>query len=60
MNRLGSGKTGKEKVMPGMCVTIEPGVYVNGRFGVRIEDSVIIKSANGKSIVPRSETRSLI
>ena len=46
-------KTGKEKVMPGMCVTIEPGVYVNGRFGVRIEDSVIIKSANGKSDSPK-------
>jgi Xaa-Pro aminopeptidase len=40
-------RTGKEKVRPGMCVTIEPGVYVNGRFGVRIEDSVIIKNVNG-------------
>jgi Xaa-Pro aminopeptidase len=45
-------KTGKEKVRPGMCVTIEPGVYENGRFGVRIEDSVIIKSTNGKSDSP--------
>jgi Xaa-Pro aminopeptidase len=41
-------KTGKEKVKPGMCVTIEPGVYIHGRFGVRIEDSVIIKTANDK------------
>ena len=41
------GKTGKENIMPGMCVTIEPGVYINKRFGVRIEDSIIIKSTNG-------------
>jgi Xaa-Pro aminopeptidase len=46
-------KTGKEKVRPGMCVTIEPGVYINGRFGVRIEDSVIIKTANGKDNSPK-------
>jgi Xaa-Pro aminopeptidase len=46
-------KASKEKVKPGMCVTIEPGVYVNGKFGVRIEDSVIIKSANGKSDSPK-------
>lgn len=27
---------------PGMCVTIEPGVYVPGRFGIRIEDVVVV------------------
>ncbi len=27
---------------PGMCVTIEPGVYVPGRFGIRIEDTITI------------------
>lgn len=41
-------KTGMEKVKPGMCVTIEPGVYINGKFGVRIEDSVIIKTADSE------------
>ena len=41
-------KTGKEKLKPGMSITIEPGVYINGRFGVRIEDSVIIKPSIGK------------
>lgn len=44
-------KTGKENIMPGMCVTIEPGVYINGRFGVRIEDSIII-TASSKDTSP--------
>jgi Xaa-Pro aminopeptidase len=29
-------------LQPGMCMTVEPGVYVPGRFGVRIEDVVIV------------------
>lgn len=32
----------EERLRPGMCVTIEPGVYVPGEFGVRIEDDVLI------------------
>ena len=27
---------------PGMCFSIEPGVYLPGRFGVRIEDIVTV------------------
>lgn len=45
-------KIGKEKVKPGMCVTVEPGIYLRGRFGVRIEDSVIIKNMDGKGDSP--------
>jgi len=29
-------------VEPGMCFSIEPGVYLAGRFGVRIEDIVVV------------------
>lgn len=32
----------RAKLLPGMCLTIEPGVYVPGEFGVRIEDVVAI------------------
>lgn len=30
------------QVQPGMCFSIEPGIYLPGRFGVRIEDLVIV------------------
>ena len=28
----------KDKVMKGMTFTVEPGIYINGKFGIRIED----------------------
>lgn len=27
---------------PGMCISVEPGIYLPGRFGVRIEDLVVV------------------
>ncbi|MFB7861735.1 MULTISPECIES: M24 family metallopeptidase [unclassified Streptomyces] len=34
---------GEERpIVPGMCFSIEPGVYLPGRFGVRIEDIVTL------------------
>ena len=38
--RLGRGQ--QETLRPGMVVTVEPGVYVPGRGGVRIEDMVLV------------------
>jgi len=32
----------RQALAPGMCVTIEPGVYIPGRFGIRIEDVVAV------------------
>lgn len=40
----------RDLVRPGMCFTIEPGVYVPGRFGVRIEDVVVV-TADGCEVL---------
>ena len=33
-----------QPVRPGMCFSIEPGIYLPGRFGARIEDIVTVAS----------------
>lgn len=38
----------KEELRPGMVFTIEPGIYLHGRFGVRIEDMVLITESGAK------------
>ncbi|MCP4710433.1 MAG: aminopeptidase P family protein [Planctomycetes bacterium] len=35
---------GSEQLQEGMVITIEPGIYVPGRFGLRIEDDVEVTS----------------
>jgi len=32
----------KTKLKPGMIVTVEPGIYLRGKFGIRIEDMVLV------------------
>ena len=31
-----------EKLSPGMAFTVEPGIYIQGKLGVRIEDNVVV------------------
>ena len=35
---------------PGMCFSIEPGIYLPGRFGVRIEDIVTVTEDGGRRL----------
>ncbi|MEU4420875.1 aminopeptidase P family protein [Actinoplanes sp. NPDC024001] len=37
-------------LVPGMCFSIEPGVYLPGRFGVRIEDIVTVTEDGGRRL----------
>ncbi|MGX5772664.1 M24 family metallopeptidase [Microbacterium trichothecenolyticum] len=42
---------GEERpVVPGMCFSIEPGIYLAGRFGVRIEDIVTVTEDRGRRL----------
>jgi Xaa-Pro aminopeptidase len=43
-------KQGEDALRAGMVVTIEPGVYVPGAFGVRIEDLVIVTDAGAEVV----------
>ncbi len=37
-------------LQPGMCFSIEPGIYLPGRFGVRIEDIVTVTDDGGRRL----------
>jgi Xaa-Pro aminopeptidase len=43
-------QAGFEAVQPGMCFSIEPGIYVPGEFGVRIEDIVTVTEDGGRRL----------
>jgi Xaa-Pro aminopeptidase len=40
----------EQPLVPGMCFSIEPGIYLAGRFGVRIENIVTVTSEGGKRL----------
>ncbi len=50
--RIGAGQ--KTKLAPGMVITIEPGAYFAGEFGVRIEDMVAVTRTGGQVLTAAS------
>ncbi|MEV7034895.1 aminopeptidase P family protein [Streptomyces sp. NPDC093272] len=38
----------EQPLVPGMCFSVEPGIYLPGRFGVRIEDIVTVTGEGGR------------
>ena len=45
----------KQIMEPGMVVTIEPGVYLPGKWGVRIEDMVVVTEGGCEVLTPASK-----
>jgi len=40
----------REQLLPGMAFSIEPGIYVPGRFGMRIEDIVVVTNGGAEEL----------
>ncbi|MFE3018821.1 M24 family metallopeptidase [Streptomyces sp. NPDC059256] len=40
----------EQPLVPGMCFSVEPGIYLPGRFGVRIEDIVTVTDDGGRRL----------
>ena len=48
--RLAAGQA--QVLEPGMVITIEPGAYIPGKLGVRIEDVVVVNTAGCEVLSP--------
>jgi Xaa-Pro dipeptidase len=45
----------KTILQPGMTLTVEPGIYIQGEFGVRLEDDIVITESGCELLTVRME-----
>jgi Xaa-Pro aminopeptidase len=51
--RLAAAQT--QRLEPGMVITVEPGAYIPGKWGVRIEDVVVVTPHGCEVLAPRDK-----
>jgi Xaa-Pro aminopeptidase len=54
------GKKDQSRLQAGMAITIEPGVYIEGFGGIRIEDTVLVTEKGCEILTPTSKALRLI
>ena len=54
------GRADKTRLEPGMVITIEPGAYIRGLGGVRIEDTVLVTKNACEVLTPTSKELMLL
>lgn len=51
---------GDEVLLDGMVFSDEPGVYLEGEYGVRIEDTVVLENGKVKSLMTKTDRKLLV
>jgi Xaa-Pro aminopeptidase len=50
----------EDTLAPGNVVTVEPGIYVPGHFGVRIEDLVVVEESGIRNLSSHSKELTVV
>ncbi|MFA4965534.1 MAG: M24 family metallopeptidase, partial [Thermoleophilia bacterium] len=54
------GRTRGDRLEAGMVCTVEPGIYIEGLAGVRIEDTVLVTDAGCERLTPSSKELQIV